>query len=94
MESTLFNKNDYFILLTLIDNKCYSPLESLTIKQMASSTKLSIPKIRMVIKTFVLMELIQQGAREGISNTYFITSKGEDFYNRAMGINNDDEGEE
>lgn len=93
MESILFNKNDYMILDTLIKNQCYSPLESLTIKQLASITKLSIPKIRMVIKTFLLMEIVQQGAKDKISNTFFITEKGENFYNKAMGIENNDGGE-
>ena len=94
MECT-FNKNDYFILNTLIENKCYSSLESLTIKQISSVTILSIPKIRMVLKTFLLMELVQQGAKDGIGNTFFITAKGEEFYNRAMGVEtNITEGEE
>ena len=87
MECT-FNKNDYLILNTLIKNKCYSPLESLTIKQLSSATTLSIPKIRMVIKTFILMGILHQGAKDGIGNTFFITSKGVEFYNKAMGVEN------
>ena len=89
----IFNKNDYNILSVLLENKCFTEIGSLTIKQISNLTGLSIPKIRLVMKTFLLTELTKEGARDGISKSFYITEEGVDFLNKAMYPNKKD-GEE
>lgn len=91
IDENIFNKNDYKILTVLMDNQCYSKIASLTYKQISNNTKLSIPKIRISIKNFTLLDLIAEGAKDGISHTFYITEKGIDFLRTAMNINEGDE---
>ena len=86
----IFNKNDYNILSVLLENKCFTEIGSLTIKQISNLTGLSIPKIRLVMKTFLLTELTKEGARDGISKTFYITEEGVSFLNKAMYPNKKD----
>lgn len=94
MSQAIFNKSDYGILSLLKDKECFSEISSLNIKQISSNTNLSIPKIRIVIKNFLLMELIKEGAKDGISKTYYITEKGVNFFNNALGYTNNESGED
>jgi DNA-binding transcriptional regulator GbsR (MarR family) len=84
MEKVLFNKSDYTILSALVSRDCYTEIRSLSIKQISDETKLSIPKIRLVLKTFLIIGYIKEGAKDGISKTYYITEKGKEFLDIAM----------
>jgi DNA-binding MarR family transcriptional regulator len=91
----MFNKSDYNILADLVERECFSEIASLSIKQISEHTKLSIPKIRLVIKSFLLMGIIQEGAKDGISKTFYATDKGRKFLNNAIHPSNEGgEGEE
>jgi DNA-binding transcriptional regulator GbsR (MarR family) len=91
----IFNKNDYTILSVLVEEQCFSEIASLSIKQISANTKLSIPKIRLVLKSFLLMDLIREGAKDGISKTFYCTDKGKQFLLSAMNPNyNEDSSEE
>lgn len=97
MGGVIFNKNDYNILGVLVEKQCFTEIASLSIKQIASHTQLSIPKIRLVIKSFLLMDLIREGAKDGISKTFYCTEKGAQFLDNAMSprnYNNENDGEE
>lgn len=91
----MFNKSDYKILATLVEKECFSEIMSYNIKQISLETGLSVPKIRIVLKSFLLMELIKEGARDGISKTFYVTEKGRQFLNNALNpeyeSNNDDD---
>ena len=94
MSGVIFNKNDYSILSILVEKECFSEIGSLTIKQLSKLTNLSIPKIRLVMKNFLLTELTKEGARDGVSKTFYITEKGVKFLNNAMYPNNNENNEE
>lgn len=79
-----FNKNDYQILDVLNNEECYSSLRSWTIQALATETKLSIPKIRITIKSFLLLGYIKEGAKSGNSKTFYITKEGVEFLNKGM----------
>lgn len=83
--NVIFNKSDYKILTTLLDKECFSEIASLSIKDIATFSELSIPKVRMTLKSFLLTDLVRLGAKDGVSNTYYITEKGLDFINKALG---------
>lgn len=79
-----FNKNDYKILSILDASECYSSVMSFTIKKISEETQLSIPKIRLTLKNFLIAEFIKEGAKEGVGKTFYITNKGVEFLNEAM----------
>lgn len=87
----MFNKNDYSILGYLEKDQCFTEIRSYTIKQIADETKLSIPKIRVVIKNFLISDYIREGARDGICKTYYITDKGLKFLKNAKNPNPNNE---
>lgn len=78
MNGVIFNKNDYRILSTFDDEESYTEISSLTIKQVSINTNLSIPKVRATIKNFLLAGFLKEGAKDGISKTYYITKEGID----------------
>ena len=95
--SSIFNKSDYRILGVLQADQCFTEISSFSIKQISEKTNLSIPKIRLVLKSFLIMKLIEEGAKDGISKTFYISEKGIDFLNNAMhgnNNNNENDGEE
>lgn len=91
--NVIFNKNDYKILSHLLENECFSEIASLSIKQISTFTALSIPKVRLTLKSFLLTGIVNLGAKDGVSNTYYLTEKGIDFINNALGKANN-EGDE
>jgi DNA-binding transcriptional regulator GbsR (MarR family) len=92
---SIFNKSDYRILGVLQADQCLTEISSYSIKQISEKTNLSIPKIRLVLKSFLLMNLVQEGAKDGISKTFYISEKGIGFLGVAMhGTNNENNEEE
>lgn len=87
----LFNKSDYTILELLYNLECNTPIQSLTVKQIISNTKLSATKTRAVIKSFLMVNYISEGSKEGNNKTYYITKIGEEHYEKTFGIVNDEQ---
>lgn len=69
-------KNDYMIMDTLYDNGCLSKMCSFTLQKIATTTNLSVFKIRDAIKLFITLELVCEGARDVRAKTYFLSEKG------------------
>lgn len=91
MNGAVFNKNDYRILSTFDDKESYTEISSLTIKQIANNTNLSIPKVRSTVKNFVLVGFLKEGAKDGISKTYYITKEGIDHVTKITQIDYEEE---
>ena len=92
-EGNEFNKNDYRILQSLVEKECYSLIASLNIKQIASVTNLSIQKIRIALKSFVLLNYVSLGAKDNNSNTFYITNKGRKLFSNSINPNYEDQEE-
>lgn len=85
MEGRVYlNKNDYSILELIIVNECVSPWKSLTTKFIIEETGLSHVKVRQVLKTFVIMRYISEGAKDGNNKTYYATEEGINHYKQVF----------
>lgn len=85
MEGRVYlNKNDYSILELIIVNECVSPWKSLTTKFIIEETGLSHVKVRQVLKTFVIMKYISEGAKDGNNKTYYATEEGINHYKQVF----------
>lgn len=81
---TFFNKSDYFVLDALLGNECRSPFDSLTVKEIMENTELSHVKVRNALKGFIMAGIVSEGTKDGNSKTFFITSKGIDYYKEVL----------
>lgn len=79
-----FNKSDYMILDVLNNSECYSSVMSFTFQKISDETKLSVPKVRITIKNFLIAGFVKEGAKENNSKTFYITHEGVDFLTKAM----------
>jgi Fe2+ or Zn2+ uptake regulation protein len=70
------SKNDYKILKMLLENGCKNKIKSLTINDISQMAGLSIPKVRVTIKLFLMMSYVNEGATNKAAKTYYITSSG------------------
>lgn len=89
-DNMYFNKSDYQILEMLIYNECFSPVESLSIRQLSDLTKLSLSKIRLTIKGFLIANLIGEGTKDGNNKTYYMTELGIEHFKRVYKLTEDD----
>ena len=90
MSETIFNKNDYRILESLIERKCNAPAASLTIKQLINLTDMSQSKVRSVKNNFLLMHFIEEGSKDSNNKTFFYTEKGLNHFKSVFAFNDDD----
>lgn len=93
-QDVILNKNDYKILGLLINEECFSPLKSLTITQLISSTELSRSKVIMTKNNFLLLGFIKEGSKDSNSKTYYITDKGINHFRSALGMSENEEMED
>ena len=86
MEGKVYlNKNDYSILELIIVNECVSPWKSLTTKFIIEESGLSHVKVRQVLKTFIIMKYVSEGAKDGNNKTYYATAEGINHYKQVFG---------
>lgn len=76
MDDIQLNKNDYRVLNMFRSKKAYSKLKGLTIKQISEEVELSQRRIRLAKDKLLALNYIEEGVRDGRSNTFFITEKG------------------
>lgn len=88
--SQLFNKKDYQILNELIINKCVNSMCSLTIEQLMGLTGFSATKVRTVVKSFLILDYIKEGSKDGNCKTYYITEEGVEHYKVQHGLTDQD----
>lgn len=62
MSRVKFNKNDFKILGNLYSDGCTTDLKSKTLKMLSSETELSLIKVRVTMKNFLLANLCSEGA--------------------------------
>ena len=85
MEDKVYlNKNDYAILELIIVNECVSPWKSLTTKFIIEESGLSHVKVRQVLKTFIIMKYVSEGAKDGNNKTYYATEEGINHYKQVF----------
>ena len=90
MSELLFNKSDYEILSQLINSKCFSPVISLTRKQLMELTGCSMSKIRNANKNFLMTGIIKEGTKDGNNKTYYITEEGIKHYQYVYNLSDDE----
>lgn len=91
MEDKVYlNKNDYAILELIIVNECVSPWKSLTTKFIIEESGLSHVKVRQVLKTFIIMKYVSEGAKDGNNKTYYATEEGINHYKQVFGYDDYD----
>lgn len=78
------NKNDYSILELIIATECVSPWRSLTTKFIIEYTGLSHVKVRQVLKTFILLKYVSEGAKDGNNKTFYATKEGIEHYKEVF----------
>lgn len=69
-------KREINILVTLKDEDCFSKIQSLTIKDIASKSNTAEPTVRAYLKNFLLQGFVEEGAKDWNSRTYYITNLG------------------
>lgn len=84
----MLSKTDYRVLESLRKNRCYSKLIAFTIKQIIDDSGLSISTVRRSIKILISLNYIDNGAKAGHSNTFYMTDKGKKEYASAIGKSN------
>lgn len=89
MTQKLFNMSDYAILEVLIHYDCTSPIASFSKEQISKKTNFSMPKIRNTLNTFLMFNIIAEGAKDGKKKTYYVTEKGIQHYQDAYNWSDD-----
>lgn len=75
---TTLSKNDYRVLVILMEYGCTTDIKAISIKKIQEFTGLSINKIRITLKYFKSTGLINEGAVEHNAKTYFISNNGKE----------------
>lgn len=87
-------KREINVLVTLKDENCFSKIQSLSINDISEKSDAPKPTVRAYLKTFLLQGLVEEGAKDWNSKTYYITKLGldviEEYYDTTNVITESD----
>lgn len=82
-------KKEVKILVILKQERCFSKIESLSLREISEKSNTPMTTIRHYIKSFLLQGLVEEGARDWSAKTYFINQNGLNIINEYCGIENE-----
>lgn len=78
------SKNDVRILNQIMKGSKGNKLFAVSIKGIADKTELSIPKVRITVKSLLANGYIEEGFMQRSAKTYYITQKGKEILLNLM----------
>ncbi len=71
------NKSEIKVLKTLQEKNIFNETASIKISKLSELTGLSYYSVRNIIKSFYVAEICCKGRRDGNSETYYLSEKGQ-----------------